>query len=106
MILCVAAESVVVLNVVVPPDKVPVPSVVDPSLNVTVPVVVLGDTVAVKVTDWPNVEGLVAEVTVVVVGDLPPLALANIVGLSIMKIVPTIITNKRLREKILLNIFR
>src|SRR5713226_4414492 len=52
--------------------RVPVPSAVDPSLKVTVPVAVLppavlGETVAVKVTDWPNTEGLAPEVTVVVV---------------------------------------
>ena len=40
--------------------SVPVPIVDKPSLNVTVPVGVplLAPTVAVKVTDWPNVEGL------------------------------------------------
>jgi hypothetical protein len=45
----------------VPPDKVPGPRVVAPSLNVTVPVgvpVVLLLTVAVKVTEAPNVDGL------------------------------------------------
>ena len=44
------------MNVATPPDSVPVPSVVAPSLNVTVPVGVpeagvVTDTVAVKVTD-------------------------------------------------------
>ena len=41
------------LKVATPPDKVLVPSVVAPSLNVTVPVGVPADpvTVAVKVTD-------------------------------------------------------
>jgi hypothetical protein len=43
-------------------DKVPVPSVVVPSWNVTVPVGVpvagsTAETVAVKVTDWPGSEG-------------------------------------------------
>ena len=33
--------------------RVPLPSEVDPSLNVTVPVAAEGDTVAVKVTDCP-----------------------------------------------------
>ena len=51
--------------------NVPVPSVVVPSLKVTVPVGVpvpeLGATVAVKVTDCPTVEGFTDEVTVVVV---------------------------------------
>ncbi len=46
-----------VANVVLPPDNVPVPSVVVPSLNVTVPAAVLDDTVAVKVTELPNVDG-------------------------------------------------
>ena len=47
--------------------RVPVPSEVDPSLNVTVPVAVEGETVAVKVTVWPRVDGLRLEVSVVVV---------------------------------------
>ena len=56
-------------------DSVPVPSVVAPSLKVTVPVgepapgaVTL--TVAVNVTDWPETEGLTEEATVVVVSAL------------------------------------
>jgi len=58
--------------VATPPLKVPVPRVVAPSLKVTVPVGVPepGDaaaTVAVKVTDWPNVLGFTLEVTAVVV---------------------------------------
>ena len=47
----------------------PVPKVVLPSLNVTVPVGVpdvAGLTLAVNVTLWPNVEGLIEEVSVVV----------------------------------------
>ena len=52
--------------------SVPVPMVVPLSLNVTVPVGVpapgaTGATVAVKVTDWPDLEGLVDEITLVVV---------------------------------------
>jgi len=48
--------------------RVPVPSEVVPSKKETVPVGVpapgaLGVTVAVKVTDWPKTEGLVADVT-------------------------------------------
>jgi len=55
-----------------PELSVPVPNVVAPSLNVTVPngVPEPGDTaatVAVNVTDWPKTEGLVEEVKVVVV---------------------------------------
>ena len=53
-----------VLNVATPePFSVPVPSVVEPSMNVTVPVGVpepgaLAVTVDVNVTDWPKTEGL------------------------------------------------
>ena len=48
------------------------PSVAAPSLKVTVPVAVplpggAAATVAVKVTDWPNFEGLTEEASVVVV---------------------------------------
>jgi hypothetical protein len=46
---------------------VPVPNVVVPSRNVTVPVAVLGDTVAVKVTDCPNTDGFADDATAVVV---------------------------------------
>ena len=51
--------------------SVPVPSVVDPSRNVTVPVGMpapggVAMTVAVRFTDWPNTEGLAEAVTVVV----------------------------------------
>ena len=61
-----------VANVATPPASVPVPSVVAPSLNVTVPVGVpdAGDaaaTVAVKVTDWPNTLGLAEDPSDVVV---------------------------------------
>ena len=91
------------VNVAVPADSVPVPSVVEPSLNVTVPVAVLGDTVAVRVTDWPKVEGFAEEEMVVVVVALLA-ALASIVGLSNMKIVPVITINKRLIEKTLASI--
>ena len=52
---CVATDRLEVVNVAVVPFSVPVPSVVAPSTNVTVPVGVpepgeLTDTVAVKVT--------------------------------------------------------
>ncbi len=52
--------------------SVPVPSVVAPSLKVTVPVGVppAPVTVAVKVTDWPKVEGLADEPSAVVVSAL------------------------------------
>jgi hypothetical protein len=42
-----------VLNVAVPLLSVPVPMDVPLSLNVTVPVAALGETVAVKVTELP-----------------------------------------------------
>ena len=55
-------------NVATPPLSVPVPSVVAPSRNVTMPVGVppVPVTVAVKVTDWLTVEGLTDEVSAVV----------------------------------------
>lgn len=57
------------LNVAVPELTLPVPSVVAPSLKVTVPVgPEAGLMVAVKVTDWAKTEGLVPEATLVVVG--------------------------------------
>jgi hypothetical protein len=62
-----------VLNVAVPLDKVPVPMVVAPSLNVTVPVAVDGVTVAVKMTGLPYADGLADDETVVVVVDRPTL---------------------------------
>ena len=61
--------SVDVVNVAVPePSKVPDPSAVEPSMNVTVPVGIpepgmLAVTVAVNVTDCPNTEGLAEEAT-------------------------------------------
>ena len=65
------ATNADVLKVAVPELSVLVPRMVDPSSKVTVPV---GDpepelllTVAVKVTDCPKADGLVADVMVVVV---------------------------------------
>jgi hypothetical protein len=49
--------------VAAPPVSVDVPNVVAPLVNVTVPVTPLGS-VAVKVTDWPGVEGFVEETRV------------------------------------------
>ena len=71
---CVSEE---VLNVAFPALIGPVPSVVVPSLNVTVPVMVPAVaelTLAVNATDVPTVEGFSDEVTVVVVaaGAAPP----------------------------------
>ena len=56
-----------VLYVATPPLSVPVPRVVVPSMNVTVPVELEGNTVAVKVTDAPNVEGFNEEASVIAV---------------------------------------
>lgn len=70
---CEATARVEVVKVAWPvPSRVEVPNVVAPSLNVTVPVGVppLDVTVAVKVTDWLNTEGLAEELTVVVVGEV------------------------------------
>src|SRR2546428_2595799 len=78
--LAVLSVSLPKLGVVAPPlvDSVPVPSVVRPSLKVTVPLGLtaaalpgeLTLTVAVKVTDWPETEGLAEGTTVVVVAAL------------------------------------
>src|SRR5260370_33027088 len=45
----------------------PLPMLLAPSKKVTVPVAVPGVTVAVKVTDWPERDGLTEEMTAVVV---------------------------------------
>jgi hypothetical protein len=80
--------NALVVNVVAPLAKVPVPRVVEPSLNVTVPVGVAAvvslpeglaapaeaTTVAVKVTLAPTVDGLSDDVTEVVVAVVPPAA--------------------------------
>jgi len=60
---CEPAVSVEVMRVATPPDMVLVASGVAPSLKVTVPVGVPDPgatalTVAVKVTGWPNTEGV------------------------------------------------
>ena len=60
-----------IAKVAAPPLSVPVPSVVLPSLKVTLPVGVplpgaTAVTVAVNVTDCPKTEGLAEEVTAVV----------------------------------------
>jgi len=54
-------------NVAIPPLTVPVPSVVAPSRNVTIPVAVEGVTVAVNVTACPKVDGFTFVPTAVVV---------------------------------------
>ena len=47
--------------------RVALPSAVDPLKKVTVPVAVEGETVAVKVTVWPEIEGFRLEARLVVV---------------------------------------
>jgi hypothetical protein len=66
LIECDPTTSVEVLKVALPLLIVPVPSIVLPSLNVTVPVAAEGETVAVNVTEDPNTDGFEDEVTVVV----------------------------------------
>lgn len=75
MIECDATLSALVEKVAWPPLRLPVPKVVAPSLNVTVPEGVplpgdVAETVAVNVTDCPETEGLWSEVTPVVVSAL------------------------------------
>src|SRR4030095_4525822 len=60
-------DSAVVESDAVPPLSVAVPRGLAPSKNCTGPVAA-GDTVAVKVTDCPDVDGFAEEATVVVVG--------------------------------------
>ena len=60
------------MKLAIPPLSVTVPKVVEPSMNVAVPVGVplpgeTGLTVAVNVTAWPDVDGLAEETTLVVV---------------------------------------
>lgn len=57
MIAWVPSESADVLNTATPPEIVAVP-ITEPSLKVTVPAAVDGDTVAVNPTLAPNAEGL------------------------------------------------
>ena len=72
---CAPTERTEVLNVATPdPLRVPVPSVVAPSLKETVPEGIpapgaTANTVAVKVTDSPVTLGLMAETTLVDVED-------------------------------------
>lgn len=65
MIEWLATDKVEIANVALPLLSVPVPSVVELSLKVTVPVGVPPDdvTVAVKVTDSPKVDGFTDEAT-------------------------------------------
>lgn len=61
--------SVDVVAVATPPANVDVPKAVAPLLNVTVPVTP-DARVAVKVTDWPALEGLADEVRLMAVATL------------------------------------
>src|ERR1700680_876630 len=71
--------SVDVLKVALPAERAPVPMIVVPSLNVTVPVGVpeVALTVAVKVTGWPKVDGFNEEARVVVVATAVGLGSTN-----------------------------
>ena len=64
---CEPVVSVDRASVAVPPLRALVPSAVVPSLNVTVPVAVEGETVAVRTTFWPMIEGFVDELKLVLV---------------------------------------
>ena len=72
----VSSAALLVLSVATPePLSVPLPRLVAPSRKLTVPVAVpvagkLTATVAVNVTLWPNTEGLVADVSAVLVAPL------------------------------------
>ena len=55
--------SEVVVTVATPPASVDVPNAVVPLVKVTVPVAAAGS-VAVKLTDWPGVDGFVEETKV------------------------------------------
>jgi hypothetical protein len=59
--------SVVLVRVATPPLTGDVPSVVEPLVNVTVPVALLGSNVSVKVTELPGRDGLTEEVRAEVV---------------------------------------
>jgi hypothetical protein len=65
VIVCEPTINVLVVKVVWPLAKVPVPRIVEPSKNVIVPVAPAG-AIAVKVTDWLMIEGLRDDVTVTV----------------------------------------
>ncbi len=67
VIVCDPADNEDELKEAIPPDIVTDGWVIPSILNITVPVAVLGDTVAVNVTGLPNVDGFCDEVSVVVV---------------------------------------
>jgi hypothetical protein len=83
VIVSLPTAKAVVLKVAVPVEaRVAVPSVVPPSLKVTVPVGVLvpdvWEIVAVKVTDCPEVAGLGEAVTAVLVTVVPGLLTVSV----------------------------
>jgi hypothetical protein len=61
VMLWLPTARVAVLKWPIPDLSVAVPKVAAPSMKVTVPVADEGATVAVKVTGWPNVDGLADE---------------------------------------------
>ena len=63
--------SVELVRIATPPVTVEVPSVVEPLVNVTVPVAPAGSSVSVKVTELPGRDGLEDEVNVDVEFALP-----------------------------------
>ena len=69
---CEVAVRLVVVHVAWPEFRVCEPLLQEmaevPSLNVTVPVAALGETVAVNMTESPTLDGFCEEATVVVVG--------------------------------------
>src|SRR5947208_1878611 len=87
--------SVLVTNVAWPEAfRVPVPRVVGPSLNVTVPVgvpapLVFAFTVAVKVTGCPDTDGLIEETTPVVV----PGSVVVVVGAAVVDVVVVLVVD-------------
>ena len=68
---CAVVDNAEVLNVAVPSLRGLAPRVVTPSLNVTLPDALEGETVAVNVTDCPDVDGFCDEVSVVLVATSP-----------------------------------
>ncbi len=75
MIEWVATPRLEVVRLALPLLKVTLPSELEPSLKVTVPVGVPlpgapAETVAVKVTDWPKTDGFADDVTEVPVASL------------------------------------
>src|SRR5438034_159046 len=85
--------SVLVTNVAWPEAfRVPVPSMLEPSLKVTVPVgvpapLVFAFTVAVKVTGCPDTDGLIEETTPVVV----PGSVVVVVGVAVVVVVVVVV---------------